>query len=238
MSEKKEYIEREALIAFVSKVRKNLPKDSKDFFTRDEMLLNFQQYVDIQPAADVVLIPETGIGDLSDGYHTFNELYHHRAVLFSALCNANPCKAWKSKRHDTGDMFDGMFIVGIDTENGSATYHYDVEPYWDMFRVKEVENAPKWDGHTPAEAISRISKFAADVEPVVRCVKCKYGNPLKAHADGVYGLHCAIGRGEEVRNVWHKYSKHYEDYSLVDVDGFCDQGEAGEPSMERSGSGE
>ena len=185
MSEKKEYIERGALSKFIRDVRKKLPKDSKDYFTRDEMLLNFQQYVDIQPAADVVLIPETGIGDLSDGYHTFNELYHHRAVLFSALCNANPCKAWKSKRHDTGDMFDGMFIVGIDTENGSATYHYDVEPYWDMFRVKEVENAPKWDGHTPAEAISRISKFAADVEPVVRatwmdgkCTNCGcYGYP-------------------------------------------------------------
>ena len=22
-----------------------------------------------------------GIGELSDGYHTFNELYHHRAIL-------------------------------------------------------------------------------------------------------------------------------------------------------------
>ena len=73
---------------------------------------------------------------------------------------------------------------------------------------------------------------AADVAPVVRCVKCKYGLPLKAHADGVYGLNCALGRGEEVKNVWHKYSKHYEDYSLVDADGFCDQGEAGEPRMD------
>ena len=26
------------------------------------------------------------IGDMSDGYHTFNELYHHRAVLFSIIC--------------------------------------------------------------------------------------------------------------------------------------------------------
>ena len=49
----KEYIERGALIAFVKSVRQRLPKDSKDFFTRDEMLLNFQQYVDVQPAADV-----------------------------------------------------------------------------------------------------------------------------------------------------------------------------------------
>lgn len=53
MSEKKEYIERGALIAFVREVRKKLPKDSKDFFTRDEMLLNFQQYLESQKAADV-----------------------------------------------------------------------------------------------------------------------------------------------------------------------------------------
>ena len=51
-----DYIERGALIAFVRGVRKRLPKDSKDFFTRCEMLkliLNFQQYVELQPAADV-----------------------------------------------------------------------------------------------------------------------------------------------------------------------------------------
>ena len=26
-------------------------------------------------------------GDTSDGYHTFNELYRHRAILFSVICN-------------------------------------------------------------------------------------------------------------------------------------------------------
>ena len=99
------------------------------------------------------------IGDFSDGYHTFNELYHHRAVLFSVICNMMPEKAWKSKLHDTGDMFDGMFIVGIETEQGQATYHYDIEPYWDMFKVKELEKAPKWDGHTPSDAIQRIGNI-------------------------------------------------------------------------------
>ena len=53
MSERKEYIERGALSKFVRDLRRRLPKDSKDFFTRDEMLLNFQQYVDWQAAADV-----------------------------------------------------------------------------------------------------------------------------------------------------------------------------------------
>lgn len=125
--------------------------------------------------ADVVEIPEGGMGNLSDGYHTFNELYHHRAILFSVICNSLPDKAWKSKLHDTGDMYDGMFIVGIETPEGQATYHYDIEPYWDMFKVKELEKAPKWDGHTPQVAIDRISRLSADVAPVVRCKDCKHG---------------------------------------------------------------
>ena len=95
-------------------------------------------------------------GDTSDGYHTFNELYHHRAVLFSVICNARPDIAWKSKKHHDGSMYDDMFIVGIDTPEGQATYHYDIEPYWGIFHVKELEFAPEWDGHTPDEAIRRI----------------------------------------------------------------------------------
>lgn len=96
------------------------------------------------------------IGNFDDGYHTFNELYHHRAVLFSVICKYNKDKAWKSKLHDTGDMYDGMFIVGINTPEGQATYHYYIDPYWDMFDVVELNRAPKYDGHTPTDAINRI----------------------------------------------------------------------------------
>lgn len=101
-------------------------------------------------------------GDTSDGYHTFNELYHHRAVLFSVIVKAFSDKAWKSLQHHDGTMYDGMFIVGIDTPEGQATYHYDIDPYWDMFECRELERAPEWDGHTPAQAIERIRKL----EPV------------------------------------------------------------------------
>ena len=101
-------------------------------------------------------------GETSDGYHTFNELYHHRAVLFSVIVKAFPDKAWKSKQHNDGTMYDGMFIVGIDTSEGQATYHYDIDPYWDMFKCRELSRAPEWDGHTPAQAIERIRKL----EPV------------------------------------------------------------------------
>lgn len=111
------------------------------------------------PAVDAAPIT----GETSDGYHTFNELYHHRAVLFSVIVKAFPDKAWKARKHHDGSMYDGMFIVGIETPDGQATYHYDIDPYWDMFDCREVGLAPEWDGHTAAQAIERIGKL----EPVV-----------------------------------------------------------------------
>ena len=51
---KKKYIDADRLSRQISDTRLNLPHDSKDFFTRDFMLLNFQQTIDLEPAADVV----------------------------------------------------------------------------------------------------------------------------------------------------------------------------------------
>lgn len=96
-------------------------------------------------------------GDTSDGYHTFNELYHHRAVLFSVIVRDHRELAWKARKHHDGTMYDGMFIVGIETPKGQATYHYDIDPYWRMFDCEEREFAPEWDGHTSDEAIARIA---------------------------------------------------------------------------------
>lgn len=101
-------------------------------------------------------------GNTSDGYHTFNELYHHRAVLFSVIVRECPSIAWKSKLHHDGTMYDGMFIVGLDTPDGQATYHYDIDPYWDMFDCNELDNAPEWDGHTPDQAIERIGNLFSE----------------------------------------------------------------------------
>lgn len=95
-------------------------------------------------------------GEISDGYHTFNELYYHRMLLFSIICNQNKDVAWKSKLHDDGTMFDGYFIVGITTPKGDFTYHYELKD-WDMFDVKELKRAPKWDGHQPEDIVRLLS---------------------------------------------------------------------------------
>lgn len=103
--------------------------------------------------------PQPITGDTSDGYHTFNELYDHRARLFSVVVRDHREIAWKSRLHHDGTMYDGMFIVGVETPQGQATYHYDIDPYWDIFDCKELVRAPEWDGHTPEQAISRIASL-------------------------------------------------------------------------------
>jgi hypothetical protein len=90
------------------------------------------------------------VGEISDGYHTFDELYYHRMVLFAMVCNTYKQKAWKSLKHSDGTMFDNYFIVGITTPRGNYTYHYD-EQYWDYFEVKELDSAPEWEGHKPSD---------------------------------------------------------------------------------------
>ena len=106
--------------------------------------------------SDLIKLREEGVSrkDISDGYHTFDELYYHRMILFSLVCNQNKEKSWKSKLHHDGTMFEGDFIVGIDTSKGQYTYHYHLE-YWNMYDIKEIEYAPKYDGHKPSD-ITRL----------------------------------------------------------------------------------
>ena len=117
------------------------------------------------PVADVVPVPEGGIGELSDGYHTFNGLYYQRMVLFAALVKQNKDKAWKSLRHEDGELCfgGGWFIVGIDTPSGSYTYHYE-DNFWSMFDCQELPVAKHWDGHTEKDVTRLLS--LADVQPV------------------------------------------------------------------------
>ncbi len=98
------------------------------------------------------------IGELSDGFHTFNSLYYQRAILFATIVNTYKELAWKSKKHEDGQFCfgGGWFIVGIDTPNGSYTYHYEME-YWDLFDCDELPREKHWDGHTHEDAIRLLS---------------------------------------------------------------------------------
>lgn len=102
--------------------------------------------------------------EISDGYHTFSELYCHRAYLFMVLVQIFPKYAWKSKLHSDGTMFDDMFIVGLDIPKiGQMSYHFDLK-YYDLFRCKELERGLEWDGHTPEDVLKRLKSLSQMVE--------------------------------------------------------------------------
>jgi hypothetical protein len=101
------------------------------------------------------------IGEFSDGYHTFNQLYHQRAILFATIVNQNKDISWKSYKHEDGKYcFDSngeWFIVGIDTPEGSYTYHYKTKDYWDYFQCEELPVGKHWDGHTEEDVTRLLS---------------------------------------------------------------------------------
>lgn len=151
-----EYIERETAKAKIREKFKFVPAR-----------IEINEVLNSIPAADVRPVPEGGIGEMSDGYHTFNGLYYQRMILFAALVKAYKDKAWKSHRHEDGELCfgGGWFIVGIDTPEGSYTYHYD-DTVWDFFDCEELPTAKHWDGHTEKDVTRLLS--LPDVRPVVR----------------------------------------------------------------------
>lgn len=127
--------------------------------------------------------------DTSDGWHTFKELYHHRALLFSVIVSNYRDLCWKSKRHHDGKLLDWNFIVGIDTPWGQASYHYGMD-YWDLFDCKVLERAPYYDGYSANESVARIAMMSelarptpetcnnneADIPSFFLCSECGYKN--------------------------------------------------------------
>lgn len=120
-------------------------------------------------------------GKVSDGYHTIQELYDHRAVLYIALCKRvqdwmySPAirslagkdwaskKVWRSLKHSDGSMYEGWFVLGINRKKGQQiTYHLPLSFWGDTDFAETLGKAPKWDGHTSADVLERIKNLTTN----------------------------------------------------------------------------
>lgn len=103
-------------------------------------------------------------GNISDGYHTFNELYEYRllynASMFNELAKQGLYDVHKSKRHSDGEecFGGGWFIVQAQLPTGQISNHYEMKD-WDLFQIPEKEKANIWDGHTPQDVAKRLRDF-------------------------------------------------------------------------------
>lgn len=95
------------------------------------------------------------IGETSDGYHTFNELYEHRHALFGLVVKLYG--GWKARRHFDNTEYVGWFIAGLIQPHGKQiTYHIPMK-YWEDFPGEAMEKAPTaWDGHGPSDVVERL----------------------------------------------------------------------------------
>jgi hypothetical protein len=108
--------------------------------------------------------------EVSDGYHSFDELYEHRITLFIALCKAFYCdpqyqtgqkaEIWRSRLHSDGSSFEGWFILGIGARKGQQiTYHLPISK-WDETKFAYTwDRAPEFDGHTSADVLERLKRL-------------------------------------------------------------------------------
>lgn len=123
----------------------------------------YNDRVRIKQFADGIYM-HTSLGEVSDGYHTFNELYDYRMALNAALFNewqfSDNITVCKSKKHSDGELVFGgeWFIVVAELPTGQISFHYE-EKHWDLFNIPEVELSPTYDGHTPQEALERLIEF-------------------------------------------------------------------------------
>lgn len=104
---------------------------------------------------------------VSDGYHSMDELYEHRHELFIALCylasidpeNGLAYYVWRSKKHHDDTMYEGHFILGFllktPTEE-QITYHLPLR-FWDQTEFAEtLEKSLEWDKHTSHDVLRRL----------------------------------------------------------------------------------
>lgn len=121
--------------------------DSREFISKDSFEKSFTE----------------DVGEVSDGYHTFNELYKFRMLYNAAFFNLlskQGGNVYKSHKHNGGEeIFGGKyFIVVANLPSGQISNHYENE-YWDLFDIPELPEAEEFDGHTPGDVIDRLSKY-------------------------------------------------------------------------------
>lgn len=103
--------------------------------------------------------------NISNGFHTFGELYEFRkmynVLLFNEFAENKKYDVHKSWKHSDGEWCFGVekkwFIVVAELPAGQISNHYKAED-WDLFKIPEKEKANTFDGHNSQDVLQRMLK--------------------------------------------------------------------------------
>jgi hypothetical protein len=105
---------------------------------------------------------------ISDGYHTFGDLYNHRHELWITVCRLaaynDVCDVksiWRSKFHDDGSTYEGWFILGMELFGPASqmSYHLPNEKWESCNFAETLPKAPPFDGHTSDDVLQRLKQL-------------------------------------------------------------------------------
>ena len=107
---------------------------------------------------DKITIDVKDLSKISDGYHTIEELYDHRCLLWLNLCLANPKECFLKLDH-----YEGWFLIGMFKEAGKQISYHCPNKY--LYYVKgniKEDDSVEWDGHSPNNVICRLESLLSE----------------------------------------------------------------------------
>ena len=108
---------------------------------------------------DKIIIEVDDLTKVSDGYHTMEELYEHRHLLFISL--ALEVKNKYNVYYKLDEETTGWFILYIELPTGQISYHLP-DNYLEY--MKDIPSEPAslngWDGHTSEDVLCRLHNNA------------------------------------------------------------------------------
>jgi hypothetical protein len=108
--------------------------------------------------------------EVSDGYHSYKELYEHRITLYIAFCKLwrerfmeykTDKSVWMTKVHSDGSVWEGWFILGIGQGLGEQITYHLPNSKWDecIEFAYQLKVAPVYDNHTSQQVLERLKQL-------------------------------------------------------------------------------
>jgi hypothetical protein len=131
-----------------------------------------QEFKALQEQVNAYKAKYGSVGDLSDGYHTYNELYEHRCRLFIELCkrcseiNRDVETIYDIYIVDKSDNDEWFLLVLVDKyarTNNQMSYHLPIEHYNECNYIATSIEKKEWekmfDGHTSKDVLERLENL-------------------------------------------------------------------------------
>ena len=109
---------------------------------------------------DIITIGVEDLTKVSDGYHTIEELYEHRNLLY-LLYVISQIGNYDDIYYKKDENTPGWFILYIEITEGQISYHLPNKYFRIVRRHKGIRKAPenyKWDGHTSKDVLDILDR--------------------------------------------------------------------------------